>query len=321
LPDSPQITEALGAVQAAAGDTNQAIESFKRAVQMQAGSAAPLVRLAELQAKTKDYDGSIASLRAAIELQPDLPAVWLALATVYADADRIESGLDNARQLQKQRTDRAVGFALEGELYARQKKWSESAAAYRAALARQPVPFLVVRLQSALRSGGRAGDANAVMQQWVKDHPADVTVRALLAEQSMDRKDYRAAATHLLTALENEPDNVVLLNNLAWVLNELSDPKAIDYAARAYARMPTSASAADTYGWVLVQQGDMARGVELLRQGVGLAPNDAAKRLRLARALLKAGNKDAAKKELEILSKAEGSPAERAEAEQLLKNL
>ncbi len=321
LPDSPQITEALGAVQFAAGDTNQAIDSFKRAVQMQPTSPGPLVRLAELQAKIKDYDGSIESLRAAMELQPDLPAVWISLATVYANADRIEAGLDYARRLHKQHADRAVGFALEGELHARQKKWPESAAALRVALARQPAPFLVVRLHSVLRSAGKTADANAVVQQWVKDHPTDVTVRAFLAEQSMDRKDYRAAATHLLTALENEPDNFLLLNNLAWVLNELSDPKAVDYAARAYAQLPTNASAADTYGWVLVQRGDTARGVELLRQAVELEPNDAGKRMRLARGLLKAGNKDAARKELEILSKAEGSPEVRAEAEQLLKNL
>ena len=321
VPDSPEIVEALGTMQFAAGETNQAIESFKRAVQMQPVSPAPLVRLAELQAKVKDYDGAIESLRTAIELQPDLPGVWIALATVYVDASRIGAGLDYARRLQKQRADRAVGFAVEGELDARQKKWPESAAAYRVALARQPAPFIVGRLHSALWAAGMTAEANALARQWVKDHPADLTVRSYLADLSMARKDYRAAAAQLASALEIDPDNVVMLNNLGWALNELGDPKAVDYAARAYAQAPNQASTADTYGWVLFQRGDTARAVELLRQAVELDPNDAGKRVRLARALLKAGNKDAAKKELGIVAKAQGSPAERAEAEQLLKNL
>ena len=321
LPDNPQVLEALGAMQSASGQANQGIESFKRAVQMQPGSAAPLIRLAELQTKAKDFGGAIESLRTAVDLQPDLPGIWIALSAVYADAGLAESGLDHARRLQKQRPDRAVGFALEGELMALQKRWEEGAAAYRAALVRQPAPFLVGRVHSLLESAGKVADAGAVAQQWIKDHPADVAVRGYLAEQSMKRKDFRTATGYLVKALENEPDNVVLLNNLGWTLNELGDPRAAEYAARAYAQAPTNASAADTYGWVLVQRGDAMRGVDLLRQGVDLDPEDADKRMRLVRALMKVGNKDAARKELEMLAKMDSALAVRAEAHQLLKSL
>ena len=41
--------------------------------------------------------------------------------------------------------------------------------------------------------------------------------------------------------------------------------------------------------------------------------------MRLARALLNAGNDKAGRKELEILAKVDGAPAVRAEAEKLLK--
>ena len=321
LPDNPRIVEALGTAQFAAGDTNQAIETFKRAVQMQPDSPAPLIRLAQVQDKIKDYDGSIASLRAAIERQPDLPGAWMAIAEVYADAGRFEAGIDDARRLQKQRADRAVGFAIEGELRARQKKWPESAAAYRLALARQPTPFIAVRLQSTLLAAGKVDEAGAAARQWIKDHPTDVTMRAYLAEQSVGRKDYRAAAELLTRALELEPDNGTLLNNLAWALNELDDPKAVELAARAYAQSPTDAFVADTYGWILVQHGDISRGIELLRQAVELQPNNSGMRMRLARALVKAGNRDAARKELEILAKEEGASSMRAQAQQLLKEL
>ena len=284
LPDDPQILEAHAMMQVQAGETNQAIESLRRAARMRSGSTAPLVRLAELQTKIGDYDGAIESFHAVIERQPDLSDMWMALADVYAHASRIQAGIDSARRLQKERPERAVGFALEGELYARHQKWTESAATFRVAMTRQATPFLVKRLHSMLWAEGKTDEANAVALQWIKGHPADVAVRAHLAEQFMGRKDYRAAATELLGALKYAPDNILLLNNLGRSLNELGDPKAVDYAARAYAHAPTNAEVADTYGRALVAQGDAVRGVELLRQAVDLAPSDADKRMRLARA-------------------------------------
>ncbi|MEP7183473.1 MAG: XrtA/PEP-CTERM system TPR-repeat protein PrsT [Betaproteobacteria bacterium] len=319
LPDNPQILEAVAATQAAAGEPNQAIETLRQAVKLQPENPAPLVRLADIQMRGKDYDGAIASLRSALNLQPDNPAIWVTLANVYSVADRVDAGLADARKLQKERADRAVGFGLEGEIAARQSKWPEAAAAYRYAYARSPVAFVAVRLHSALQSAGKADEAAAVAQKWLKDHPSDVTVRAYLGQQAIVRKDNRAALTYLRPAVEIEPDNVVLLNNLGWVLGELGDPKALQYAERAYTLAPNSAATLDTYGWLLVQRGDAARGLEMLRNAVSLAPADAEIRLHLAKALLKSGDQTAGRQELETLLKSDAPPPARAEAEKLLK--
>jgi putative PEP-CTERM system TPR-repeat lipoprotein len=321
VPDNAQIVEALGAMQFAAGQTNQAIESFRRAAQMQPDDPAPLIRLAELQTKIKDYDAAIDSLRNAVELQPELTGLWLALCDAYVTANRAQAGIDYGRRQQKLQPDRAVGYAIEAELLARQQKWPESAGIYRLVLARQPAPYAITRLHGVLSAANKASEANAVVQQWLKDHPSDVAVRSYLAEQRMANKDFRAAATYLLAALREDPHNALVLNNLGWTLNELHDPKALDYAARAYAQAPDNAETADTYGWVLVSQGDAGRGVEILRQAVELNPGDAAKRIRLAKGLVRAGNKDAARKELESIAHGEGPSSTRLEAEQMLKTL
>jgi len=319
LPDSVPIVEALGMVQFAAGEKNQAIETLRRAAQMQPDNPAPLVRLGEIQAKSKDYISAIASLRTALELQPEFTGGWLALASIYADAGRVDAGIDDARKWQKQYADRALGFALEAELLARQKKWQEGAALYRTALARQPAPFIVNRLHAFLQSAGKPGEAAAVTEKWLKENPKDVTVRVYLSEQSVARKDYRAAAAQLRSAVEIEPNNVLLVNNLGYVLGELGDPKAVEYAEHAYAMAPDSGVTANTYGWILIQRGDTARGVQLLQKSVDLEPGDTDKRLRLARGLLKAGKNAEAKKELESLASPSSPAAVRAEAEQLLK--
>jgi putative PEP-CTERM system TPR-repeat lipoprotein len=321
VPDNPAILEALGVAQFASGEPNQAIATLKRAVQLRPDNAQALLVLAELQTRTKDWDGAIQSMRSALDVQPTSPPVWLALAAVYDEAGRLPAGMDEARGLQKRNPDRAAGFGLEGELYARQKKWPEAIAAYRTATARQPDAPVMLRFLGLLEAAGRADELQSTAQKWIRDHPRDVPVRAYLGEVAMRRGDYKAASQQLRNALEFEPENVVVANNLAWVLGEMGDPRALEYAEKAYTLAPGVAGINNTYGWLLVQKGDTARGIELLRRAVELAPNDVNKRLILARALVKAGDKGAAKKELAGLSK-DNIPANmRDEAEKILKDL
>ena len=68
---------------------------------------------------------------------------------------------------------------------------------------------------------------------------------------------------------------------------------------------------------LLVEKGDTARGVELLQKALTIAPNDAGTRLHLAQALIKAGQKDAAKKELDTLAKLGDKFPEHAEVAKL----
>jgi predicted Zn-dependent protease len=61
--------------------------------------------------------------------------------------------------------------------------------------------------------------------------------------------------------------------------------------------------------------------VDSLRKAVALAPGESNIRLNLARALVKAGQKDAAKKELETLTKLGDKFAQQAEVAKLMQTL
>ncbi len=118
-----------------------------------------------------------------------------------------------------------------------------------------------------------------------------------------------------------DPDNALLLNNLAWVLAETGDPKAREYAATAYRQAPFNPNVMDTLGWAEVQVGDAQKGVELLRAASNLAPGNADIRLHLAKGLIKTGDKVGAKKALEPLSQLDQASPARAEADKLLSGL
>ena len=110
------------------------------------------------------------------------------------------------------------------------------------------------------------------------------------------------AIRHYRALLDNQPDNPALLNNLAWVLGQNKDPKAIDLAEKAYKLAPDQASIVDTLGSLLVAKGDFDRGVELMKKAHSLAPNNPMIKLNLARALVKAGKNSDAKPMLDELA-------------------
>ena len=320
FPDDPQILDALGIAQRAAGQAADALATFKRLVQLQPHNATALMRLAETEVAQKDYEAAIATLRQVIANDPEQSRGLVALAKTFVMSGHPEDAIAEARKLQKEHPDRALGYALEGEVLATQAKWPEAAAAYRDAITREPIPTLAVRRYEALQKVGPA-DAKVFAAQWAKDHPKDITLLAYLAQQSLARKDYRSAIANYEAAVKLDPDNPLLLNNLAWVLAETGDPKAREYAATAYRQAPFNPNVIDTLGWAEVQIGDAKKGVELLRAASNLAPGNTDIRLHLAKGLIKTGDKAGAKKELEPLSRLDQASPARAEADKLLSGL
>ena len=142
-----------------------------------------------------------------------------------------------------------------------------------------------------------------------------------LAEQASLRKDYAGAARQYRLLLELQPNNAAVLNNLAWVAGQLKDPKAIEYAEKATRLAPNQPTLMDTLGVLLVEKGDSARGLELLKKALEIAPEASQIRLNYAKALLKVGQKNEAKQELDQLAKLGDKFPAQAEVGQLQKGL
>jgi tetratricopeptide (TPR) repeat protein len=211
-----------------------------------------------------------------------------------------------------------MGLMLEAEILGGQGKWTQAAAVYRKAFAAQPAPAVAARTYIVLRRAGAAQEAAAFADKGNREHPKDVTLRVAAAEQSQLAKDSRGAIAQYRAALELDPDNVVVLNNLAWLLQQEKDPAAYEYAERAYRLAPFNAGVLDTLALTLLGKGETGRGTQLLHMASNLAPRNLDIRLHLGRALAASGDKAGAKRELAPLLKLEaGSPA-RTQAEQIL---
>ena len=321
IPGDWQIVDAVGKAQLAAGATNQAVETYRRMAQAQPQNAAVMVRLAEVQAATKDTEGAVLSARKGLALDPSNPRAALVLAQLLLVSGHPDQALAEARKMEKERPDKAFGYAFEGEVWALQKKYDDAAQAYRQALAKEPLPAVAARLYVLLDNAGKGADARAFADQWNRDHPKDVTVRVQAGQLAQIRNDPKGAMTYYRGALEIDPDNVVVLNNMAWLLTQAKDASAREYAERAYRIAPFNPNVMDTLGWTLVNVNDVARGAQLLRMASNMAPADPEIRLHLGIAQVRGGDKTSARTTLEPLTRLDPKSPVRAEAEKTLSTL
>lgn len=321
LPNKPEVLDLAGRVMQVNGDTNQALAIYGKLAAMLPTAAQPYLRMAEIQVAAKNLDGARSSLVKGLTLQPDSVPIQRGLISLDMEAKHFTEAVGRAREIQKSHPKESIGFSLEGDINAMQKAWGQAAAAYRAGLKVAETTELAGGLHATLMSDGKRRDADQFADGWLKAHAKDNGFRVFLADSANRSGNYAAAVTHYRAALALQPDNALLLNNLAWSLGRLGDPKALETAEKADKLAPNQAPIMDTLGTILVEQGKLDRGVEILGKAVELAPQAAEIRLNLAKGLIKAGKKPAAKKELETLAKLGDKFPGQAEVATLMKGL
>lgn len=92
--------------------------------------------------------------------------------------------------------------------------------------------------------------------------------------------------------LEVNPNHVIALNNLAYMLmDQLDDPKAaLPYAQRASRLLPRDANVLDTLGWNLILLGRYDDGIAILRQAAGIDDSIPAIHYHVAEGFYRRGN-------------------------------
>lgn len=318
-PGSPEALELLGRVQLAAGERENALATFSRLVTARPGVPAGYLALSEVQMSLGRAKEARLTLEKGLAQLPGHPPLVEALARLNLQEGRLEEALDLARKLVAR--DAAGGHLLEGDVLLRQNRFKDALRAYEQALEIRREGAVMARIHQALVLDGKAAEADRRMLRWLEERPADVASRIYLAESHLLRKMTRAAQEQYEAALKVAPNHPRALNNLALIYLEQGDPRALELAERAYRAQPDDVRLADTLGWVLVEQGQAARGAEILRRAVEKAPGWPGLRYHLAVALARSGDRAGARRELDTLLGSGKAFPERAAAEALRKTL
>ncbi|MBI5256438.1 MAG: PEP-CTERM system TPR-repeat protein PrsT [Burkholderiales bacterium] len=302
VPDNLDMLDALGRAQLFAGDTEQAINSFRKIVAAHPAAPGPQLRLADAYIAKRDYLAASQSLQRVLDADPKHLAAQQAQMRIAMLRKRPDDAIRVARAVQKQRPDEPVGYVLEGEIHARQRAWEPTASAFRAALDRGAASDVAIRLHAVLVKAGRQAEADRFAEGWLRKQATDADFVFHLGLMALERKDLAGAEARFRQTLELKPDNAAANNNIASMLLQQGKPGALPFAERANQLLPNQADIMDTLATALAEDKQYARALELQRKALALAPEASSLRLSFAKLLIRAGDKAAAKAELDKLA-------------------
>jgi putative PEP-CTERM system TPR-repeat lipoprotein len=321
VPDSPELLDALGRTQQATGDFNQAIVTYNKLATLQPMSPQPHMRLADVHMAAKNKEAAAQSLRKALEIKPDMQQAQRGSILLDVDGKNYQSAITTARTMQAQGPNQAIGYVLEGDINATEKKWDAAGTAYRNGLKQTSSTELALKLHNVLMASGKTADADQFSAKWQKEHPQDAAFVLYLADGAIARKDYPLAERNYQAVLKLQPNNAVAYNNLAWVTAKLNKDGAIAYAEKALTIAPNQPAFMDTLATLLSDKNEHAKAMELQKKVIALQPDAPLFKLNLAKIQIKAGDKAGAKVTLGELAKLGDKFGGQAEVAALLKGL
>lgn len=321
-PDDIGLLQVRGSAYLASGDAGNALASYKRLVQLSPNSAEAYFLLAGAHAALNDPAATREALTKALSLEPKHFGSKVVLARLNLKEGKIEEAARIGKELQQEYPKSVEGILIESDTLVSRKKLPDALRTLEQAQKTYPASYQVVFALSRVRwdMGDREGSLKGV-KDWLEVHPDDLpaTVHLGSAYLSLGREQEATAAFE--QALKLAPSDPVILNNLAWLSRKTNPDRALEYAEKAYKIAPNNPGVIDTLGWLLVQQGKIKRGLELLQKAFELVPDLPVVQYHYAAALAKAGEKALARRELERLLSSGKKFTEEPEARALLKQL
>ncbi len=320
-PNSPRYLDMVGQLLLQTGSPDQSIATYRKLASINPESLDWQIRLGQAQLAAGQADVASQTFGNALKNKPDAAAAQAAAVGALLRAGKTEEAgrlLGNIRQFAPKSP--AIP-ELDADIKFASKQYAEASTGYRKMLATNAASPLVVKTYSALALDGRRSEADSFLGDWIKSHPKDIGVRLFDADLALRAREFGRAAQNYRLALEAQPNDPLLMNNLAWALWQQKDPQALGIAQKANSLAPGNPAIGDTLGWMMVEQGQSRQGLELLERASAAAPEQRDIALHLAKAQIREGKKDAARTTLQGLVRAAPDSAEGKESQDLITKL
>ncbi len=278
-------------------------------------------RAAQAQRLLGDRKAARRSLERALELKPDYTDAVLDLARLQAEAGELDAALERLHRLQKQNPRLIEAWLTEGALLQASGRHGEAVEVYRRAARNIESPIWPVRIYQALLAKGDRKAAEQSLRDWIAGHPGDQRTRVVLASFLQNEDRHQEAIEIYLQVLEKAPTDAVVLNNLAWSYYKTGDPRALETARKAWEQAPGLVPVLDTYGWLLVEKGEVEEGRKLLEQAYKENSGLPDLAYHLAAARIRSGDRSGGMSLLEKTLRDHPSFETRSRAEALLQSL
>lgn len=303
-PENLAVLDLMTRAQLAKGDAKGAQQTLKDMTRYANFNPLAQLEIARLQLAAGNDSGATYSLDKALDGRPDfLPAL-----IKYAEIEISRKSFAKAEQRIKAIADKypATGVVarLRGDLALARGQYAAALVSYGEALKKDGSGEMALRIFGVHAGAGEWAKGVAFLEKWHRDHPGDSRVLRTIADGQLRLGRLREAKSAYEELLKTHPDDGLALNNLALVADRIGDRSALDLAERAFKIRSGDPVVIDTLGWILVRQGQLDRGLGLLRDARLRDPARPDIRYHLATALSRSGRTNEAREEVAAALKA-----------------
>ena len=298
-PENPDALELFARTRLVSGEKSEAIANYRNAAKHASFSGDQLLRIARDQISLGDYSGATLALEKAslttVANRASEMLVRLKIHLGHAGNARI-----HAEKVLKAHPDQALGYNLLGEIAVVQNQLPDALSYYQTGLNKEENSTSVLGLYKVHMVLSSEKKAFSVMEEWLAKNPKDNLVRRNLAIGYLSSGKKKLAQKEFEQLVENGDQGAVVMSSLASIYHENNDPRALKFAQQALKNNSEWPVALDTYGWILVAEGNVEEGLKYLREAVSRDSNPLM-RYHLAVALVKLGRTSEAKIELQTI--------------------
>lgn len=199
--------------------------------------------------------------------------------TAQMRAGRAEEARTALAELRAQNPDSVELLLLSANLEAMLGNAPQAEAEYRAVLAARPdADNVAQQLYGLLRALGRNAEADEVLRETLQNNPESLTLLWLLAQNQESAGDFESSIATYEQMYAIDPNNVIVLNNLASMITTyFDDPDKLERARDLVRplRNTTVPAFQDTVGWIAYRTGDVEGARGHLEQAATGLPQDA----------------------------------------------
>ncbi|MEO8368045.1 MAG: tetratricopeptide repeat protein [Candidatus Solibacter sp.] len=269
-PGSPDVLFQLGVVNLAENRFKEAEDAFRRSYQLNPANSRGLMGIVETSMAQNKTDEALKILQAESDKAPNRLDLLLAMGNTAVRAGKYDLAIQTFNKVLGQ----MAKDNKQGDIY--------------------------LRLGETYRRKGDANGAIQSLQEARKTLPDNVVVLSTLG-LVLDGAQRRTEAKQMYEAtLKLDPNNAVVLNNLAFLLAEsggdLDD--ALIKATKAKQILPSLFEISDTLGWIYLKKNLSDQAIDIFKDLVAKQPNHSTYRFHLAMAYSNKGDKTKALEQL-----------------------
>lgn len=296
------------------GQVDAGIKALSQAAEQAPDRPGLSLDVAKAQLSQGQTDRAIQSLK---KLRDQSPNFWPAaafLALAQASAGQTAAALEQVKALRDAGHEHEADI-LDGDVLRQAKRYEAADRAYSKAFKAKPSAQLAQTLFE-VRRAGDLDDPGEPLREWLERSPDDASMALRLASWYQANGETDHAATLYRRVLSSHSDAVLALNNLAVIESDSNPQQALSYAQKAHENAPDSPAITDTLGWLLTNNGQLDRGIELLEQAESkVGSNQPEIRFHLGAALSKRSQADDTVRAKKLLNQALSAGLSDAQAE------